>query len=506
MPQPSDPKGFPETLEAMYRIANRGNVRLSPGQMRHAATRLYFPPNTAMDAERQRFSDQNTSDLPADSPWLNRDHWINLARLGDPEAEQPTDPVLPEGGSNDEWRERMRKTDLGPGWTQGDLRRLGREREAHELSPGDVQRQQWIRDREFLESMANRDADTDNNWTGGWPWQKSQIDNALHYYHKARNNWRHAYGSGPEDLWATSNTQRRAGLQGMAEALQNPDFAVGQIGHVSSAPGNFLSKMATMDPGAQDPPSIAALRKASGTAFDPLGAGTAIAAGYDIFRNIGKSLLADALTQDSEQPTSELAGHVLDSYRNSVNQAGRQVSPVLSGLEDGSAEEREAVKQQQLSDLDETLGMPFDDYYRAKTGEAPSYFGSTMASALSDAPVDPLTILTGPLGGLLRYGNEVIEEALTSIPLAFGMMHGLGHSPPLSQWFASGTQNRPDYLNANMSAEDFQDYISNYDHNLRSALLRQDQRASGKFRPQLNRGPTEQEREYDAWRSRRAAK
>jgi len=465
MPQPSEPKGLPELRDVVGRLAKRSGMGMQPEHISQVADHIYHG--------------KSQGPLPANSPFLRHEDWIKLARVGDPRAEQPHDAdwmFNTPKKKMPQWREQMRKGEIGPGWTPEERAKRG-DPGTFELSQGDQQNHAWMRDREYLEAIANRDRSLDSaaekdaelksvaQWFAPNPGMgaaRRPIEDALHFYNRGKDAT-HAYSPGANGVWATANFKHHSTPQATFDALYNPEFAAGWLGAAASPVGHFVHSMTAKDPTAKDPEWVANSRNSNVL-------GHMAATGYDFARNLGAALL----------DPSEMVHQLEASGGQLDNQWARAISPVLTEPAE-TAEERHNAKARGLMDASNSQqGMGFDDYHRAKTGKVPSWVGSNTASALSDAPFDPLTMLTAPFGG---FGGELMEEAFTSLPLTFGASAALSPAiPSPGQMMKPGIENRPDLEGRHLPDDQFAEQAAGYDANMRETNERLRQRRDYKAR------------------------
>ena len=463
MPPPSEPKGLPELRDVVGRLAKRAGLGMSPEHLNQVADHIYHG--------------KSQGPFPQNSPFLHHENWTKLARVGDPRAEQPHDvdwlfntpkKRIPQ------WREQMRRGEVGPGWTPEDRAEQG-EPEKFKLSPGDQQNHAWMRDREYLEAMASRDRSLDSAAekdaelksvmqyfapNPGMGAARRPIEDALHYYNRGENAT-HAYSPGANGVWATANFKQHSTPQAEFDALYNPEFAAGWLGAASSPLSHFMHSMTAKDPTAAEPEWVTNSRNSNVL-------GHLAATGYDFARNLGESLLKP----------SELADQLGASAGQLDNQWSRAISPVLTEPAETADERHKAVGGALADASDSQQGMGFDDYHRAKTGKVPSWVGSNVASALSDAPFDPLTLLTAPFGG---YGSEFVEEGLTSLPLTFGASAAFSPAiPSPGQMMKQGIENRPDLEGSYLPDDQFKEQMGGYDANMKETNDRLRQRRNYK--------------------------
>lgn len=488
MPQPPNPpKGLAELEEVLGRYAARGQLDfdLPSDQI----------PQAISQVARHLYHGHAEGPLAAGSEYLDPSQWRQFARLGD----RFDDPGIEEGGSVFGMDPRsharyLRKGEIGQGWTDDDVKANGG-RANFELSPGDQHAHQHLRDREYLEAMLDKDSQPLGGWVSDFDDARSEdellegsahhnvnrnIDEALRYYGRSRDA-KFSHGGNGFDPWRESNFRRYATGTETLKAMENPEFAAGAVLGPMSAIGQFTSKQAAEHPEEKDWTPI---RKT------PL-VGPALGATGDFAVNLSRSLLDGSAGQEfSDAWTHSTRGKDINNISPIIPQSTQP------GWKD-TPKNRAAGLSESAGVHSAARGMDQDDYWRAETGQVPSYAGSIAGEALYEAPFDPLTIATmgaGSAVGLARgavkgfgrgalkrsllhgvneVAKETFQEGATSLPLTAGIHASIGGARPgWDQMFKPGIENRPD-LQENPSYikddAEFDGKMKSYDADQRAA-------------------------------------
>lgn len=312
-----------------------------------------------------------------------------------------------------------------------------------ELSPGDYERHQRVRDINFLRMMAERrkglyDPNTGEpleqpfivpNDTPGAAWDpigvlsgqgllntprttmqgvpfrappdqqaSAELDrrtnNALHWYRKGQGA-KHAFGSGTVfSTNQTANFPQYGGWWGTASAMENPEYAFGWAGQNVFTPMEWaLNRVATLDADKQDGDPMAYTRKAGGLGY------------------LGASLL-DTLSNawNYDRKNVPLADAMQVADLSQINRA----SPLLP-TEKYSPDpwERSRLYSHAKQTLENTRNLDASDHYYGRTGQDMSFAGA-MGAALGSAMLDPTIFIPAAFAGkgtrLARVAAEMGEE------------------------------------------------------------------------------------------------
>ena len=211
------------------------------------------------------------------------------------------------------------------GWTDQEIKNLGRNPEPRELSPAGRQRDMHIRNRELLGALMAPGLGAGNTFT-------------------AADDWR-------------SKSGRTHGTSGWMGALANPEYTAGWVVN----PMNIMADAAHFQFSGQDPPSKAEAAAERG-AMARLGG---------IFRRYVTKHIPAAMDWND--------------WRQNAN----KVEPIIPK---GMDREQWAKLQK---DMKHAEGPTFDEWYRLKYGQYPSYALST-AAVFGNGMIDPSYAITGP--------------------------------------------------------------------------------------------------------------
>lgn len=477
MPQ-SEPEGLPELREVIGRYAKRAGLRRltnTPGAMDQVVNHLYH----------------GTSEGPLkhNDPYLRREEWGKLAHLGNAEPKEKVwDNDLVFGQSAKTQRDMMMRGQIGPGYNPDDVvnfqMRTGQKQPANfQLSPGDQQSHSWLRDSEFLHSMLKRKAGEDEGKQrlamsaaagGDGSPVETPLQRALDFYRRSGESPQFSHGSYAGDPFATSNYRQYAGLQGMLEAMNNPEFAAGRAMAWTKPIGHFFNRMTTKNPSNPHPDWIRAMETKSVGPADRFMPGASLVpaigalagAGYDFLSNLGESLTDES----GSISNAEIGRDVYEAMAQPYRQWPYAISPIIPENANTPEERADAIGRARGDSQKSWDGLSYDDYFRSKTGMVPSYLGSGIGSVASEAPFDPSTLLSALLGGgVPRLAGEAGEEFVTGVPFVFGINAAYGAQPPLNQWSSPGIENRPDLQEEHLPDDEFLQEMKNYNANVRNA-------------------------------------
>lgn len=472
MPAPTDKPGLSELEQVLKRI---GRSSLREGLGAGLGDEHYA------QIARHIYDGQSEGPLPYDAPQLYPKTWVDhAAQWHDPEAAMRYLMSLPpinyaEASNNihslPEMHERtlamvenslaggrgFGASDVGPytgiGWSREEINRE-RDRTLNaewmpgpgELSPGDYERHQRIRDINFLRMMAERrkglyDPNTGEpleqpfivpNDTPGASWDpigvlsgqgllntprttmqgvpfraptdqqasaelNRRTNNALYWHQKGRGA-KHAFGSGTVfSTNQTANFPQYGGWAGTAAAMENPDYLFGQAGQNVFSPMEWaMNRVATLDADKQDSDLMAYTRKAGGLGY--LGASL-------------RDTLSNAWNYDREG--APLADAMRVAGLAQINKA----SPLLPTEKYAPDPwERSRLYSHAKQTLENTRNLDASDHYYGRTGQDMSFLGQ-MGASLGSAMLDPTIFIPGAFAGKGARLARVSAEAGEEIPM-----------------------------------------------------------------------------------------
>lgn len=330
----------------------------------------------------------------------------------------------------------------GIGWSRKQLEERGGNfplPEPGELSPGDIERHQRLRDIQYLQDMLERRDGLYDPETGealpvphlmpsgapgqSWDWtgltgdfmrttgggatdeerarheMDKRTQDALQWHRKGVDAQgkprKYAFGDGT--LFSTNQTanfRRYGGYMGTAEAADNPDYLYGLFSQNISTPLEWATnRVAMRDAATPDDDRMAYFRKAGG------------------FGYLGASLL-DLL---SNAPRNEFANHPLrDAQEVAKASQIHRASPLLPTRErDPDVWERSNLVRRVKETLAQTMNLSASDHYRGRTGENMSFLGqigATGASGFLDPTIASPALGAKPGAKLARVVSEASEE------------------------------------------------------------------------------------------------
>lgn len=394
-PKQEENPGLKELHDVLFRLSHQAGLGHTPEQIGHIANHLYSGNHFIQG-----------SPYGPDAPEVDQRNWRTLAALTDHRLTdeqlvgEDGEESMPFGRPARELRKTMWKDWSGPGWSRQEEQALGRPKQPYELSPGDRVSHQWMRDRQFLGDILDRNevelppAET-MAW-GGSPskehYVKNNIDQALHWYRKGKDathtfpheNYRifagvpflgQLPGLGGEPNFRHYQTNESSG-----NWMVNPDSTIGAITTKIATPTEDFANQVTManpEQGSGHTPVITPIKDFFSNLREH--GGQALKDSYN------KAEAAQFVTHSPRLPTTEMHPSHLDRIR--------MLRDIQKAYEDSRQKEG-------------------GDWHREKTGEEATGVGK-FAMRVGSSLMDPsLAFTVGSAGlGAMAKGATVAGKA-----------------------------------------------------------------------------------------------
>jgi len=400
-PAEQENRGLPELQEVLGRLSAQAGLGHTPEQLGHIANHLYSGNHFVQG-----------SPYGPDSQELDPQNWRQLAELSDYTLQDPQGELF--GKPAAELRSAMWKGWSGPGWSQQEEAALGRPKQPYELSPGDRTSHQWMRDRQYLNDILDREnvnlppsgAAAFAGPTNKDHLVKTNIDNALNWYSKGKDA---THSQTPYSISAGPNFRQYTQDEAAGNWMVNPDSYIGHLNTKVFSPTEDFANQVSM-------------AGTSETGHTPI-----ITPIKDFFSNLrehGGEAMSDTMNK------AEAAQFMTHSPR------------LPSSSNTLTAEERIRMIRDAQAAYEQSANKEGDDYYRQQTGQLPSAMG-TFGMRVGSSALDPSIALTGGLGAagaaakgttsfakMLALAKGVGSETMQETAENVGIMGGFGSLIP----------------------------------------------------------------------------
>jgi hypothetical protein len=377
-PAPQENQGLPELQEVLGRLSAQAGLGHTPEQLAHIANHLYSG-NQFIQG----------SPYGPDSAELDQQNWRRLAELSDHALQDPQGELF--GRPAAELRSAMWKGWSGPGWSAQEEAALGRPKQPYELSPGDRTSHQWLRDRQYLNDILDRENVTPPpsgaaayvGPTSNDQLVNTNIDNALKWYAKGKDA---THSQTPYSMVAGPNFRAYTSDAAAGNWMVNPDSYIGHLNTKVFSPS-------------EDAANQVAMTDTENDGYTPFG----VTPARDFFSNLrehGGRAGSDASNK------AEAAQFMTHSPRLPAGGSGNL-----------TAEDRIRMIREAQTAYEKSANKEGDDYYRQKTGGMMSPMDSFMTKVGSSL-LDP-TILFSGLLGMFSKGAKAATVASKVAPPGF---------------------------------------------------------------------------------------